>query len=123
MDSTEETGATIVPDGRGGVVATLGEDRLRLCLTLGALAQMEARLGVSGFEALAARLRAVSAGDLWTVMEALLAGGGLTEVQIRAMKPTLLALGFVPVARAVGAALMAAGTHGLAAETDTEGRS
>lgn len=48
----------------------------RLCLTLGALAEMETALGVSGVEALAERLRGLSARDLMAVLAALLRGGG-----------------------------------------------
>ena len=45
-----------------------------MCLTLGALAAMETGLGVSGFAALAERLKALSAGDLVVVLGALLPG-------------------------------------------------
>ena len=48
---------------RGEVRATLGGAERRLCLTLGALAEIETGLGVAGVEALAARLRALSAAD------------------------------------------------------------
>lgn len=48
----------------------------RLCLTLGALAEMEQGLGAQGIEALAARMRALSARDLMIVLAALLRGGG-----------------------------------------------
>ena len=44
---------------RGEVRATLGGAERRLCLTLGALAEIETELGVAGVEALAARLRAL----------------------------------------------------------------
>ncbi|MEO1015285.1 MAG: GTA-gp10 family protein [Pseudomonadota bacterium] len=47
-----------------------------LRLTLGALAEMEAAFGGEGFEGLAARLKAPSAGDLIIILEALLRGGG-----------------------------------------------
>lgn len=57
------------------LVRLAGADR-RLCLTLGALAEMETGLGVSGFEALAERLRGLSARDLMMVLAALLRGGG-----------------------------------------------
>lgn len=52
----------------------------RLCLTLGALAEMETALGVEGFEALAARMRGLSARDLMAVLAALLRGGGEHEL-------------------------------------------
>lgn len=48
----------------------------RLCLTLGALAEIETGLGVSGIAALGARMRVLSAGDLMVVLAALLRGGG-----------------------------------------------
>ena len=54
--------------------------RRKLCLTLGALAQMEAGLGVSGMEALAQRVARMSAGDLMVVLAALLCGGGEHEL-------------------------------------------
>jgi hypothetical protein len=61
---------------RGEVTAVLAGEPRRLCLTLGALAEIEGALGVEGFEALAGRLRRLSAGDLMTVLAALLRGGG-----------------------------------------------
>ena len=61
---------------RGEVVARLAGVERRLCLTLGALAEMETVLGVSGIEALAERLRGLSARDLMGVLAALLRGGG-----------------------------------------------
>ncbi len=51
-----------------------GEPR-RLCLTLGALAEMETALGVSG-AAMGERLGRLSAADLAVVLAALLRGGG-----------------------------------------------
>ena len=64
---------------RGEVVADLAGAPRRLCLTLGALAEMEGALGVQGIEALAGRMRALSAGDLAGVLEALMRGGGGDE--------------------------------------------
>ncbi len=52
-----------------------GEER-RLCLTLGALAEIETALGVSGVAGLAERMRTLSARDLIAVLAALLRGGG-----------------------------------------------
>jgi hypothetical protein len=62
--------------GRGEVVAMLAGAERRLCLTLGALAEIETGLGVSGIAALGARMRILSAGDLMIVLAALLRGGG-----------------------------------------------
>jgi hypothetical protein len=51
----------------------------RLCLTLGALAELETAFGVMGWAPLSDRLRALSPGDLLTVLAALLRGGGEGE--------------------------------------------
>ena len=61
---------------RGEVVATLAGAERRLCLTLGALAEMETALGCEGLAGLAERMRALSARDLTVVLAALLRGGG-----------------------------------------------
>jgi hypothetical protein len=61
---------------RGEAVVRLAGAERRLCLTLGALAEMETVLGVSGIGALAERLRGLSARDLMAVLAALLRGGG-----------------------------------------------
>lgn len=61
---------------RGEVMAPLAGAERRLCLTLGALAEIETALGVEGLEALAERMRALSARDLMAVLAALLRGGG-----------------------------------------------
>jgi hypothetical protein len=50
----------------------LGGQEARLCVTLGALAALEGRFGVSGFAALAERLKALGPGDLAFVLGALL---------------------------------------------------
>ena len=64
---------------RGEVVAMLAGAERRLCLTLGALAEMETGLDVDGFAALADRMRRLSARDLTVVLKALLWGGGERE--------------------------------------------
>lgn len=61
---------------RGEVTATLGGVQRRLCLTLGALTELETAFGADSVEALAARLARPSARDLTVVLEALLRGGG-----------------------------------------------
>ncbi|WP_439476115.1 GTA-gp10 family protein [Brevundimonas sp.] len=61
---------------RGEVVALLAGAERRLCLTLGALAEIETGLGLEGLSDLAKRMRALSALDLMTVLAALLRGGG-----------------------------------------------
>lgn len=56
---------------RGEVVARLGGREVRLCVTLRALAVLEGHFGVSGFEALAGRLKGLGAVDLGVVLQAL----------------------------------------------------
>ena len=57
-------------------MARLAGAERRLCLTLGALAEMETALGCEGLAALAERMRGLSARDLTVVLAALLRGGG-----------------------------------------------
>jgi len=61
---------------RGEVMAALAGKERRLCLTLGALAEIETGLGLEGLSGLADRMRALSARDLMVVLTALLRGGG-----------------------------------------------
>jgi hypothetical protein len=61
---------------RGEVRARLAGQERMLCLTLGALAEIETALGVEGLGGLAERMRALSARDLTKVLAALLRGGG-----------------------------------------------
>lgn len=63
---------------RGEVVRRLGGVERRLCLTLGALAELETAFGAEGLEALSERLGRLTARDLTTVLAALLRGGGET---------------------------------------------
>lgn len=65
-----------VNGARGEAVAVLAGEERRLCLTLGALAEIETALGVSGVADLAERMRTLSARDLMAVLAALLRGGG-----------------------------------------------
>ena len=51
----------------------------RVCLTLGALAEIEGALGCRTMAELEARMRGLSAGDLMIVVAALLRGGGEAE--------------------------------------------
>lgn len=68
---------------RGEVTADLAGEPRRICLTLGALAEIETALGVEGGAALADRLRILSARDLLVVLAALLRGGGEPELADR----------------------------------------
>lgn len=61
---------------RGEVVAPLAGVPRRLCLTLGALARIEAALGLADWSQLPERLGRLSATELTAVLAALLEGGG-----------------------------------------------
>ncbi len=61
---------------RGEAALRVGGDTYRLCLTLGALAEIEAALGVTGLAALGERLAEPRGADLIAVLAALLRGGG-----------------------------------------------
>lgn len=88
---------------RGEVAAVLAGRERRLCLTLGALAELETAFALEGWSDLAGRLRALSARDLTAVLAALLRGGGeepgdLSAVDLR------------EAAEAIAAAFTAAGS-------------
>ena len=61
---------------RGEVICTLAGAPRRLCLTLGALAEIETALGLEAASDLGERLRSPKAADLVAVLQALLRGGG-----------------------------------------------
>lgn len=63
---------------RGEIAAVIGGEEKVLCLTLGALAELEARLGAGDLVGLAERFAAgrVSARDLTAILGAGLRGGG-----------------------------------------------
>lgn len=85
---------------RGEVVRPLGGVPRRLCLTLGALAELETAFGCESGEALADRLRHLGARDLLVVLAALLRGGGEAEAAA--------SLATAPVTPAEAAAAVAA---------------
>ncbi len=73
---------------RGEVVVTLAGAPRRLCLTLGALARIEAALGLSDWSQLPDRIATLSAQDLTAVLAALLDGGGESaDIAARATVP------------------------------------
>jgi hypothetical protein len=72
---------------RGEVVVGLAGVERRLCLTLGALAEIETGLGVEGLAGVAERMRALSATDLMVVLAALLRGGGEVGAVIEVIEP------------------------------------
>lgn len=61
---------------RGEVLLSLGGKTYKLCLTLGALAEIEAGLELSSIGEIGARMQNLSARDLWLMTAALLKGGG-----------------------------------------------
>jgi Phage tail tube protein, GTA-gp10 len=65
---------------RGETGLVIGGVARRLCLTLGALAEIEAAFGCARMSELEARMRALSAADLLVVLAALLRGGGEGEL-------------------------------------------
>lgn len=65
-----------VNGARGEAAVTLAGAERRLCLTLGALAEIETALGLETVAALAERMRTLSGRDLLAVLAALLRGGG-----------------------------------------------
>jgi hypothetical protein len=79
----------------------LGGARRRVCLTLGALAEIETGLAVQGLAAVAERMKALSARDLMVVLAAVLRGGGEVEPAVETVDPR-------EAARAVAAAFEAA---------------
>ena len=94
---------------RGEVPLVLGGERYTLCLTLGALAELEDAFAVADLSELAARFSAgrPSSRDLLLLLAAALRGGGhdLTDAAVAALP---LAGGLPAVAGALGAVLEAA---------------
>ena len=73
---------------RGEVVVTIAGAPRRLCLTLGALARIEAALGLSDWAQLPDRIATLSAAELAAILAALLDGGGESpEIAGRATVP------------------------------------
>ncbi len=68
---------------RGESEIIIGGQACRLCLTLGALAEIEAAFGCRSMGELTARLRSLSASDLSAVLAALLRGAGETQMAAR----------------------------------------
>lgn len=68
---------------RGEVELVVEGERYRLCLTLGALAQIETAFGCASFAELQARMRTLSATEIGKLLGALLRGGGEPEDAIR----------------------------------------
>lgn len=106
---------------RGEIVAELDGRSRRLCLTLGALAELEAGLGAEDLSALAARFSTgrLSARDLISLIGAGLRGGGeaVSDAEVAAMHCDGGAAGFARIA----AELLVATFGGTAADVAAGG--
>jgi Phage tail tube protein, GTA-gp10 len=93
---------------RGEVALTLGAARYTLCLTLGALAELEAAFRVEDLAALAERFGSgrLATRDLLTLLAVALRGGGhpVSDDEVAALP---LTDGIEPVARALADLLLA----------------
>ncbi|MCJ2033277.1 gene transfer agent family protein [Methylobacterium sp. J-068] len=94
---------------RGEVALALGTERYTLCLTLGALAELEDALGAADLAGLAARFSqgGLKSRDLIALLGAALRGGG-HDLDAAAVAALPLAGDLDGIARALGAALAAA---------------
>ncbi|MFA4900646.1 MAG: GTA-gp10 family protein [Brevundimonas sp.] len=86
---------------RGEAAVMLGGGQRRVCLTLGALAEIETGLGVDGMAAVAERMKTLSARNLMIVLAAVLRGGGDEAPNVAGVDPREAA---VAVAQAFAAA-------------------
>ncbi|MCB8820054.1 gene transfer agent family protein [Microvirga rosea] len=96
---------------RGEAVLTIGDRRYTLCLTLGALAELEDAFGVQDLGALMERFGSgrLSSRDLLTILAVSLRGGG-HEIGDRDVADLPLHDGIAPVAAAIAELLV--GTFG-----------
>ncbi len=93
----------------GDATLTVGGERVTLRLTLGALAEIEDRLGGGDFSELARRLEKPGVGHLLILIEALSAGGGR---RLSARELTTAAIDLAEAARAVAKAFAALAPEG-----------
>lgn len=115
---------------RGEVDAVLDDQPFKLCLTLGALAELETAFGDSDMLALAERFQSgrLSSRDVTRIIGAGLRGGGhdIADEKVAMMRTTNGAAGFValvaqllaatfggPVASAVAGAVASSATRGV----------
>ena len=90
---------------RGEVQLNVDGERYCLCLTLGALAEIETAFGCASFAELQARMRTLSATEIGKLLGALLRGGGESDAAIQRACETA---GAGDAARAVAEAFHAA---------------
>ncbi|MBN4046382.1 gene transfer agent family protein [bacterium AH-315-P15] len=98
----------MVNAARGEVALELGGRAYCLCLTMGALAEIETALGAKDLNDMDARLKAVRAEDLVQILHALMKGGGesLSLEETRALPLNVMA-----TTAAIGQAFQAAGVR------------
>ena len=93
---------------RGEIEADIGGERRILCLTLGALAELETAFGATDLMALAERfqLGRLSAHDIITIIACGLRGGGakVSDAEVAAMRTPDGVRGFVAIAAKLVAA-------------------
>lgn len=110
---------------RGEIVAELDGKSRRLCLTLGALAELEAGLGAEDLSALAARFSAgrLSARDLIALIGAGLRGAGeaVSDDEVAAMHAPDGAAGFARIAAELLVATFGGTAGGSAADAPAPG--
>jgi len=83
---------TVINPARGeDKICINGEDH-KLCLTLGALAEIESALGGGSLEALQERLKSPRISDLLIILHALLRGGG-AALTLEALKASNVDIG------------------------------
>lgn len=93
---------------RGEVLARIAGEGRKLCLTLGALAEIESAFGTTSWQGLIDRIHKLSPGDLLVVLSALLKGGGEHEA---AAKLAQLPVNLQEAAQAIAQAFTAATGH------------
>lgn len=112
---------------RGEIDAMLNDRSYTLCLTLGALAELENVFGAEDMLALAERFQngRLSARDAIRVLAAGLRGGGhdCTEAEVAGMRTGEGAAGFVDIVVRLLAATFGTPDHQHAEETATPGKS
>ncbi len=95
---------------RGETVLEAGGKKHTICLTLGALAEIETALGGEGLAHFASAMKALRARDITAILGALLRGGGnvLSDDDVAAMR--------IDITRAVAAIADAFAAAGLGAD-------
>ena len=101
----------MVNQARGEVTLEIGGRQLTLCLTMGALADIETALNAASLDDLDARLKNLRAGDIVNILHALLKGGG-EALSLEETKA--LPLDIAKTTAAIGAAFRAAGVDATA---------